>query len=125
MIRMLRTSGIWAEAKLTSADASAYRRETCDYCNAFKMRRKAKAKVRWATELPADPVWNPSRALRPVVRMLLDVFGPVRWPSAQHGYIYIIGWWCQATNVRFLQGTKAHTAPVVEEWNQRLLAALR
>ena len=129
LLAHLRHSGLWPACNITRADQRAFARQTCDDCNAYKQRRKAKLRVRWASDCPLHRAHEhlPSvpRALRPLMRVLLDIFGPVRWPSAQHQYVYLIGWWCQATGMRWVQGTKTHTAEVVEEWNQRMRAALR
>ena len=129
LLAHLRAAGLWDLCSITRSDVRAFARESCDFCNAFKQRRKAKLRVRWDADVPRHdgPTHIPSitRALRPLVRVLIDIFGPVRWPSAQHEYIYLIGWWCQATGMRWVQGTKSHTAQDIEEWNQRMRAALR
>ena len=122
LVAILRTAGIVDACKITRQDIHAFALETCDFCNAFKQHRKCEQRVQWADHVTVS---RPDRTLRPLTRVLLDVFGPVRWPSAQFGYIYLIGWWCQSTGMRWVQGSKSHTEAVIEGWNQRLRASLR
>ena len=124
LLSILRSSGIFKAAGITAADVRAYTLEPCDFCDAFKQKRRCKLRVQWADQATRKTP-SPNRALKALVRILIDVFGPVRWPSAQYGFIYLIGWWCQATGMSFVQGVKSHTATVIEGWNQRLRASLR
>ena len=67
----------------------------------------------------------PTRSLRPLFRILLDVWGPSPWASAQHGFRYLVGYVCECTGMRWAFGCRTHTAAIVESLTQRLRASLR
>ena len=104
-------------------------REVCDVCNACKQRRNtvnATPRRPWTeADIAARAAGSIHRALRPLRRILLDVFGPVAYPSAQHGYRFLVGYTDEATSYRWVFGCKTHTAEKVEELTQLLRAALR
>ena len=114
--------------RVTVDTVRAFNEEACDLSNAFKQRRKpvqcAPPRV-WSEAEKRAVAPSPTRALRPLRRVHLDVFGPVRWPSAQHSYVYLIGYYDEYTGYRWAFGCKTHVASVVEEVTQRLRAALR
>ena len=106
----------------------AYESEHCDVCNAFLQKRHstpAQAPVapgaRAATDLPPST----GRALRPLYRMLLDVFGPVPWASAQFMYRYVLGIVCEATGMRWVFGLKTHTEQDIESCVNLFMASMR
>ena len=130
--------------KLTSAALRAFKLEPCDWSNAFKQRRHA---IRPGHVIPAHPARpvphdslerprltaqqlalgspSPRRALRALRRVQLDVFGPVRVANAFNGYRYLVGFYDEATGMRWVFGSKDHTAETVERLCQVLRASLR
>ena len=97
--------------------------EHCDVCDAFRQKREGAPHA--APRAAVAPVVSPRRALRPLWRVLLDVWGKFKYPSAQHHYVFYLGYTCEATGMRWLFGSKEHTAEVQEEHTQRLRATLR
>jgi hypothetical protein len=92
---------------LTPDVVKAYEMEHCDVCNAFLQKRaSAPAQAPVASGVRAETDLQPSvgRALRPLYRILLDVFGPVPWASAQFGYRFVLGLICEATMMRWIFG---------------------
>ena len=57
--------------------------------------------------------------------VLLDIFGPVPWESAQHGYRYVLGIWCECTGFRWVFGCKTHTESDVEHHVQCWRASMK
>ena len=116
-------------AKDIRAAVFEYSRETCDICNACKQRRNSVSTTPrrpWtAADIAARSAGSVHRALRPLRRILLDIFGPVPYLSAQHAYRFLAGFTDEATSFRWVFGCKTHTAAVVEEITQLLRAALR
>ena len=106
-----------------------FARETCDICNACKQRLNSvnvSPRRPWTeADVAARAAGSIHRALRPLRRILLDVFGPVPYLSAQHGYRFLVGFTDEATSYRWVFGCKNHTAAAVEEITQLLRAALR
>ena len=106
-----------------------FARETCDVCNACKQRRNSvnvSPRRPWTeADIAARAAGSIHRALRPLRRILLDVFGPVPYLSAQHGYRFLVGFTDEATSYRWVFGCKNHTAAAVEEITQLFRAALR
>ena len=106
-----------------------FARETCDVCNACKQRRNSvnvSPRRPWTeADIAARVAGSIHRALRPLRRILLDVFGPVPYLSAQHGYRFLVGFTDEATSYRWVFGCKNHTAAAVEEITQLFRAALR
>ena len=134
---------------LASSDIRDFNRRHCDTCDAFKQKKlhprepdrrahdDADEKFTPKNDLDASPpeaaeylaVRRPlpsiHRSLTALHRVLLDVFGPVRWPSAQHNYRYLIGYVCEATGMRWVFGAKDHVEATVEGVTQALRASIR
>ena len=113
---------------LTPDIVKAYEGEHCDVCNAFLQKRASAptqapvaSGIRAATESPPSV----GRALRPLYRILLDVFGPVPWASAQFGYRFVLGLICEATMMRWIFGLKTHTEVDIESCINLFLASMR
>ena len=102
--------------------------EACGMCDAFKQRTRA---INPAPRRTRDDAFkaatapSPRRALRPLRRLLIDIFGKVRYRSIQHHYQYLLGICDEATGYRWVFGCKEHTAEVIEELLQRFRAAHR
>ena len=118
-----------AAAAEMRAALHAYERETCDICNACKQRHHT------VNNAPHRP-WTPGqvaelskasvhRALVPLRRVLMDVFGPVPYLSAQHNYRFLVGFVDEATSYRWVFGVKTHTAESCESIVQLFRAAIR
>ena len=120
------------KASVTAADWRQFDMVPCDACDTYRMRSLAHGPIATARPKVKDEKLDltehkasPSRAITPMYRLLLDVFGPISIPSAQHSYIYYMGICDEATGMRWLFGGKTHTAQVIEETMQRFRAALR
>ena len=113
---------------ITKVAVREYNRETCGMCDAFKQHAHP---VNPLPPRPRDAAFkaaiapSPSRALKPLRRLLLDVFGKVRWRSTQHHYQYLLGICDEHTGYRWVFGCQEHTAAVIEELLQRFRAAMR
>ena len=124
------TLAILGMPKLTPDAIAAFNAEHCDICDAFRQRRNARPThgphpprapvdddVENATNAdvpPPPPFVPPTRSLQPMWRVIMDVFGPVKWASAQHGFQYVVGYCCECTGMRWVFGLKTHTEPDVE-----------
>ena len=116
------------DAKWNLADLRTFSLEPCDVCNAHKQRQIPTQRVPhrpWSADAKAAMQPSPRRALKPLRRFLLDVFGKVAFKSIQHHYQYLLGFWDEATGFRWLFGTKIHTTEECERITQLLRAALR
>jgi len=95
LLATLRHTLVLANVPVLAPDVvKAYEMEHCDVCNAFLQKRaSAPALTPVASGVRAETDLPPSvgRALRPLYRILLDVFGPVPWASAQFGYRFVLG----------------------------------
>ena len=113
---------------LTPDVVKAYEGEHCDVCNAFLQKRAsapAQAPVASGIRAATEPPPSVGRALRPLYRILLDVFGPVPWASAQFGYRFVLGLICEATMMRWIFGLKTHTEVDIESCINLFLASMR
>lgn len=113
---------------LTASHLRAFKLSPCDWCNAFKQRRRA---VNAMPRRPRSPDIlaslkpSPTRALKPLRRVILDVFGPVRVLSFRSNYRFVLGFYDEATGFRWIFGVKDHSAATVEHVCQTLRASLR
>ncbi|KOO32466.1 opie1 pol protein, partial [Chrysochromulina tobinii] len=129
LLATLRHTLVLANVPVLAPDVvKAYEKEHCDVCNAFLQKRaSAPALAPVASGVRAETDLPPSvgRALRPLYRILLDVFGPVPWASAQFGYRFVLGLICEATMMRWIFGLKTHTENDVEGCINLFLASMR
>jgi hypothetical protein len=129
LLATLRHTLVLANVPVFTPDVvKAYEMEHCDVCNAFLQKRASAptqapvaSGVRAETDLPPSA----GRALRPLYRILLDVFGPVPWASAQFGYRFVLGLICEATMMRWIFGLKTHTENDIESCINLFLASMR
>ena len=134
---------------LASSDIRDFNRRHCDTCDAFKQKKLHPREPDRRAHDDADEQFTPKgdldasppeaaeylavrrplpsihRSLTALHRVLLDVFGPVRWPSAQHNYRYLIGYVCEATGMSWVFGAKDHVEATVEGVTQALRASIR
>ena len=86
----------------TKVGMRAYLTEACDLCDAFLQKRDnahAAPARPWSDALLEQVAPSPRRALRPLRRILVDVFGPVSVKSMRHGYVYLVGLCDEATGM--------------------------
>ena len=126
LVTVLAKTGV-LDRPISQKAIRAYAEHSCDICNAHRLKRRP-------TQRAIPRPWpdghfrnmpSPQRALRPLRRVLLDIFGPVAYPSVEHGYRFLLGFYDEATGFRWAFGCKTHTAEVCEEITQLLRAALR
>ena len=111
--------------RATKAGLVQFMREHCDICNACRMKHKA---VRIQPKRSQDSRFQqPSvtRALKPLRRIVVDIFGKVRWPSSQHNYLYLLGIVDEFTGMRWVFGTKTHSESEIELLIQRFRVTVR
>ena len=113
------------KTNITKDALKQFLREHCDICNAYRMQHRA---VHIRPHRNQDARFKqPSitRALRPLRRVIIDIFGKVRWPSAQQGFIYLLGIVDECTGMRWVFGTKSHSAAEIEMVIQRFRVTVR
>ena len=113
------------KTNITKDALKRFMREHCDLCNAYRMKHRA---VHIRPHRSQDARFQqPSvtRALRPLRRVIIDIFGKVRWPSAQQGYIYLLGIVDECTGMRWVFGTKSHSEAEIEMVMQRFRVTVR
>ena len=100
-------------------------REHCDLCNAYRMKHKAVSIRPHRSQDARFQQPSTTRALRPLRRVIIDIFGKVRWPSAQQGFIYLLGIVDECTGMRWVFGTKTHSEAEIEMIIQRFRVTVR